>query len=137
MTRYDNNSKGCSCDHTHGCRRGRGRGYGHGCGRRNYNFHFKNTSGYHKRTEKGEKEKGEITKNACHHCGGRTHWACNCCTPTYLVDLDQEPIEKKKIETNFASNSNNGIFDGENFDAQIMKDMTAMMPFIWMFLASL
>ena len=69
--------------------------------------------------KRGDKDKGEIdeTKSACHRCGGRSHWACNCRTLKYLVDLYQESLEKKnkKMETNFTSGDN--IFYDNIFSA--------------------
>ena len=71
--------------------------------------------------KRGDKDKGEIdeTKNACQRCGGRSHWARNCRTPKYLVDLYQESLEKKnkKMETNFASGSGDNIFDDNIFSS--------------------
>ena len=109
--------RGCGC----GRRRGCGRGYGRGHGRVNYGVQFNNTGHFYKRQERRDKDKGKIdeTKNTCHRCGGRSHWACNCRTPRYLVDLYQESLEKKnkKMETNFASGSGDNIFDDNIFSS--------------------
>ena len=119
--RYDNQNSGSGRGHGRGHGRGRGCGYGHGRDRGNYSVQFKNTGNFNKRQERGDKDKGEIdeTKSACHRCGGRSHWACNCRTLKYLVDLYQESLEKKnkKMETNFASGSGDNIFDDNIFSA--------------------
>ena len=104
----------------------RGRGYGHGLGRGNYGVQFKNTGNSHKRQERGDKDKGEIdkTKNVCHRYGGRSHWARNCRTPKYLVDLYQESLEKKnkKMEINFASGSADNFFDDNIFSVTNIRE---------------
>jgi len=69
--RYDNQNSGSGrgreCGHGHGRGRGLGRGYGHGRGRGNYGVQFKNTGNFHKRQERGDKDKGEIDETKKMH----------------------------------------------------------------------
>ena len=92
------------------------------------------------RQERGDKDKDEIdeTKNACQRYGGRSHWARNCRTPKYLVDLYQESLEKqnKKMETNFASGSGDNIFYDNIFSATDIGEYDHTPQLILMFLIS-
>ncbi|CAL1401660.1 unnamed protein product [Linum trigynum] len=39
-------------------------------------------------------------ENVCYRCGGKGHWSRTCRTPKHLVNLYQESLKGKKIETN-------------------------------------
>jgi len=58
------------------------------------------------RNAKKEKEKGENNgkkdKNICYRCGSKGHWTRGYYTPKHLVELYQESLKKKNIETHFA-----------------------------------
>ena len=53
--RYDNQNSGSRRGHGHSC----GRGRGHGRGRGNYGVQFKNIGNFHKRQERGDKDKAK------------------------------------------------------------------------------
>ncbi|XP_015060467.1 uncharacterized protein LOC107006424 [Solanum pennellii] len=88
-----------------GPNRGRGRGRGRGC---DYGQERNSIPGINHSSNKKEKrkdEKREAIREGCFRCGGRGHYARDCCTPKHLVELYQESLKKKEKnpEANFIS----------------------------------
>ena len=83
--------------------RGRGRGHGRDYGQERNSIPDINISSNKK--EKRKDEKREATREGCFRCGGRGHYAPDCRTPKYLVELYQESLKKKEknSEANFIS----------------------------------
>ncbi|XP_045797770.1 uncharacterized protein LOC123891953 [Trifolium pratense] len=88
--------------------RGRGRGNDRGRGRgRNHNHIgiFKNSYSRQKRQNHEKGNGGQSSKNnenICHRCGSKNHWAHTCRTPKHLINLYQQSLKEKRIETHFA-----------------------------------
>ena len=77
----------------------RGRGHGRGRGRgRDYGQERNSIPDINHSSNKKEKrkdEKREATRECYFRCGGRGHYAHDCCTPKHLVELYQESLKKK------------------------------------------
>ncbi|XP_023636037.1 uncharacterized protein LOC111829952 [Capsella rubella] len=87
--------------HSSGRGQGRGRGYHGGKGRsRGTSFKQQNPTG----------------KLVCHRCGMGDHWAKNCRTPKYFVDLYQESVKGKNPEAQLVHYDNEDDFDHDKDD---------------------
>ena len=107
---------------THGRGRGRAIIHGHGHGYKG-NFKEKLHQQKWKKNAKKDKERGENNgkkvENICYRCGSKGHWSRACNTPKHLVELYQESLKKKNIETHFAyedGDSDYGHMDTTHLD---------------------
>src|SRR5690606_6436786 len=89
-------------------RRPSNRGRGTSCGRGHGRGHGSSFKPQHQRATNSE--------SVCHRCGMGNHWAKNCRTPKYLVDLYQESLKNKNPEAHMVIHDNENKFDHEKDD---------------------
>ena len=73
---------------------------------------------YEKEKERGENN-GKKAENICYRCGSKGHWTRASYTLKHLVELYQESLKKKNIETHFAyedGDSDYGHMDTTHLD---------------------
>ncbi|CAL1376498.1 unnamed protein product [Linum trigynum] len=89
--------------HAHARGRGRGRDLGRGNGRgesSKSSFFPRSGKNDGRRSKEQSVHGNKHVENVCYRCGGKGHWSRTCRTPTHLVNLYQESLKGKKIETN-------------------------------------